>query len=213
MEFMFKSMDARMNGLEDILIISTARTQQRMSELEGNFKHDMCRNTDKQEEKFGEELRRLEMIIEGLSNCHPANASLEERMRKPGLKESEPKPINQVPQAAGKEKPSGWMPRQIILGGWGPSTPRATIEMEARAWLARPPPAVWGRCLQPYTPTKFGEIAKMKTKEGELNNTAGVWHRLSRSRARTPARAGAPSRGHHTQGCDARRWETRWASC
>lgn len=117
MEFMFRNVDERMTGLENVLINSTVRTQQRMREMEESWRKDMARNNDKQEDKFGAELRRLEVKIEGLGNGQANNQSLEERLRKLELKENAPKMINQEPQRIAEEKPPGWVPSHVILGG------------------------------------------------------------------------------------------------
>lgn len=117
-ELMFKGMDSRMNGLQDILTASTARTQQIMRDMEASFKHDICRNNEKQDQQFGEELRRLEMNIGGLSNNQPANASLEERMRKLELSDGAQKSNAQTPQTSTEDNQTGWQPRHVILGGW-----------------------------------------------------------------------------------------------
>lgn len=60
MECMSMGIDTRMSGLGYILMTGTAGTQQRMRYLEPSSKHDLGKDTEKQEQQFGEESRRSE---------------------------------------------------------------------------------------------------------------------------------------------------------
>lgn len=52
---MMTGLNTRINSLEDVLVMSASRTQQRMRGLENSLR---SKPNDKQEDKFGSELRR-----------------------------------------------------------------------------------------------------------------------------------------------------------
>lgn len=116
---------------------SMASTQQRMRELEASFTHDICRNNEKQEQKFGEELKRLEKNTEGLTKNHANNAGLEERMRELEIGDGAQKAsTGQSPQSSAGDHQSAWQPRHVILGGWVASKPsRQSKRRLENGWL------------------------------------------------------------------------------
>lgn len=140
-----------------------------MREVEASFKRDISRNNDKQDQKFGEELKRLEGKIVSLKN-QPGNTSLEERMRELGLGGINTKDSKE--NAPAPTPSSMWMPRHIILGGWNSNTERVTMEHEARAWYNALLRNIQDKCLEPYAPRKLGDIAKMRVQHGHINDWA-----------------------------------------
>lgn len=57
MESMFRNVHNRMPSIEEVLVSSTARTQQRMRDLETPMRYELEKNNAKLEDKFGHELR------------------------------------------------------------------------------------------------------------------------------------------------------------
>lgn len=73
MEGMFRGVDNRMSSIEEVLVSSTARTQQRIRYLEGFMRYELVRNNEKQDQKFGEELRRVELKMENMATTPDNN--------------------------------------------------------------------------------------------------------------------------------------------
>lgn len=59
MEGMFRGLDNRMSRIEEVLISSTARMQQRLRDLDASMRYEVGRNNERQDARFGEELRRV----------------------------------------------------------------------------------------------------------------------------------------------------------
>lgn len=59
---MMTGLNSRINSLEDVLVMSASRAQQRMRDLDHSLRQDFANQNGKQEEEFGSELQRLENI-------------------------------------------------------------------------------------------------------------------------------------------------------
>lgn len=56
---------------------------------------------------------------------------------------------------------------EVILGGWQPRTARGEICNEASAWLKNQSAEIQNLVLEPFAPTKYGAICKLRAKRGE----------------------------------------------
>lgn len=68
--------------------------------------------------------------------------------------------------------PADLTPMRVILDGWDSKTRRATIVIEAAAWLRAQSKELRRMFLEPYAPTKYGAIAKMRCRKGECEAAA-----------------------------------------
>lgn len=68
---MMTCLNGRINSLEDMLVMSATRTQQRMRDLENSLRMDIAKQNDKQENRFGSELLCLERKIDNMQKMPP----------------------------------------------------------------------------------------------------------------------------------------------
>ena len=73
----------------------------------------------------------------------------------------------------------------IILGGWPERTPREQIVKDSLAWLDQQPQAFKALVLDPFAPTKYGSIAKLRTAKGHAEKLAFEASRALRDATRT----------------------------
>lgn len=65
----------------------------------------------------------------------------------------------------------GWQHKLRIIGGWQDKTDRSTIEEGATLFMLPLPDKLQARCLQPWGPLKYDNIAKVKV-SGNLDEIA-----------------------------------------
>lgn len=92
---------------------------------------------------------RIDEIMEGLSKL-----------------ESKEPAATETATPGGTQSP-GWRPTHMILG-YAPDTERSAIEKRSNSFIARMGQGVAEACLAAYGPRKFGFIAKVRVRDGEL---------------------------------------------
>lgn len=203
MEGMFRGLDNRMSSIEEVLVSSTARAQQRIRDLEATMRYDIARNNEKQEQRFGEEIKRIEMKMEAAVPPQRELQQLEERLKK--LEVGEKAGQNPGKNQNDTESKGGWRPQAVILGEWPEGTSRDTIVAARRAWVETLPQTTRAALLEPFAPRPSGRIAKVTVQPWRAQEIGWqLQHRLQGEKRVMPPRDAAVERSPELG--QAKRW-------
>lgn len=161
-----------------------SRTQQRMRDLEHSLRHDISKQNDKQEEKFGSELQRLERNIDNMQRSTTSGGAgmdlkaTEDRIAKLELGEktlqvAEYKENYVHSTTFAQARSSTLTPAHVVFGQWPDNTDRTRIETEALVFVSGLPSDVRRWRGKPFAPKKYGSITEIHVEAHALQ--ACMW--------------------------------------
>lgn len=166
------------------MVMSASRTQQRMRDLENSLRHDIARQNDRQEDKFGHEILRLETNINYMQKTPTTGTpstdmkAAEERIAKLELVEkmhraAENKENDGRTVRVAQPRSSSWTPAHVVLRQWPENTERTQVVSEALAFINRLSNDARRWCAKPYAPKKYGALPRSRLKHMHCRPACG----------------------------------------
>lgn len=129
----------RIDAVERVIVTNEKRAEGRYDKMDKRI--DSCKKSTK------DSIKKLEDRLTALEIGGPQTAPKQEGA--------------QPPQQGGRV--GEWVPRHVVVGGWGETTSRDHILEDMEKWLSTRPQEVQSLILAPYTPKQYRPICKIRT--------------------------------------------------